>query len=269
MRAADALLLVANTTPGAEATVPGKLFEYLAVGRPVLAIAPPESSTADVLRSTGGGWLAPAEVDALSRAHRARREAEGALRRAAEQQVERRRYQAALAERQYNKVDPDNRLVAGELERRWEAALVDLRAAEEALARRDASPEPTAPFGRAMAGKVVALNGRLPALWADPATSDARCKALLRCLIEKAVIERGTHDIAAVRIVWRGGEVSELAVRRPVAGVAALTRGAEMRERVVELARRGVPDEEIAALAESGAIRALETPTREAAPVAP
>jgi glycosyltransferase involved in cell wall biosynthesis len=60
MRSADALLLVANTTPGAEATVPGKLFEYLAIGRPVVAIAPPESSTADVLRQTGGGWLAPA-----------------------------------------------------------------------------------------------------------------------------------------------------------------------------------------------------------------
>jgi glycosyltransferase involved in cell wall biosynthesis len=61
MRAADALLLVANTTPGAEATVPGKLFEYLAIGRPVLAIAPTESSTADVLRLTGGGWLAAAD----------------------------------------------------------------------------------------------------------------------------------------------------------------------------------------------------------------
>ena len=60
MRAADALLLVANTTPGAESTVPGKLFEYLAVGRPVLAVAPPDSSTADVLLRTGGGWLAPA-----------------------------------------------------------------------------------------------------------------------------------------------------------------------------------------------------------------
>jgi glycosyltransferase involved in cell wall biosynthesis len=60
MRAADALLLVANTTAGAEATVPGKLFEYLAVGRPVLAIAPPHSSTSDVLRATGGGWLADA-----------------------------------------------------------------------------------------------------------------------------------------------------------------------------------------------------------------
>jgi glycosyltransferase involved in cell wall biosynthesis len=61
MRAADALLLVANTTPGAEATVPGKLFEYLAVGRPVLAIAPCASSTADVLKLTGGGWLAAAD----------------------------------------------------------------------------------------------------------------------------------------------------------------------------------------------------------------
>ncbi len=67
MGEADVFLLVANTTPGAEATVPGKLFEYLAVGRPVLAIAPPESSTADVLHETGGGWLAPSgQVDAIT-----------------------------------------------------------------------------------------------------------------------------------------------------------------------------------------------------------
>jgi glycosyltransferase involved in cell wall biosynthesis len=67
MRDAAALLLVANTTPGAEATVPGKLFEYLAVGRPVLAVAPTDSSTADVLRLTSGGWLAAAgDVDAIT-----------------------------------------------------------------------------------------------------------------------------------------------------------------------------------------------------------
>jgi glycosyltransferase involved in cell wall biosynthesis len=67
MRSADALLLVANTTPGADATVPGKLFEYLAVGRPVLAVAPRASATADVLRQTGGGWLADAtDADAIA-----------------------------------------------------------------------------------------------------------------------------------------------------------------------------------------------------------
>src|SRR3954452_19597961 len=52
------------------------------------------------------------------------------------QQIERLRYEARLAERQFNHVDPDNRLVAAELERRWETALCALRRAEEALARR-------------------------------------------------------------------------------------------------------------------------------------
>jgi glycosyltransferase involved in cell wall biosynthesis len=67
MRRSDALLLVANTTPGAEATVPGKLFEYLAVGRPIIAVAPRDSSPADMLRQTGGGWLAEAgDTDAIA-----------------------------------------------------------------------------------------------------------------------------------------------------------------------------------------------------------
>jgi glycosyltransferase involved in cell wall biosynthesis len=69
MRAADLLLLVANQTPGAEATVPGKLFEYLASGRPLFALAPRESSTADVLARTGGAWLAPSDdASAVARA---------------------------------------------------------------------------------------------------------------------------------------------------------------------------------------------------------
>jgi glycosyltransferase involved in cell wall biosynthesis len=62
MRGASLLLLIANTTVGAEATVPGKLFEYLASRRPVLAIVPSlESSTADVLALTGAGWAARAD----------------------------------------------------------------------------------------------------------------------------------------------------------------------------------------------------------------
>jgi hypothetical protein len=61
MRDANLLLLVANTTPGAEATVPGKIFEYLAVRKPILAIAPPASSTRDVLDRTGGAFVAPAD----------------------------------------------------------------------------------------------------------------------------------------------------------------------------------------------------------------
>jgi DNA invertase Pin-like site-specific DNA recombinase len=191
--------------------------------------------------------LAPAELDALSRARRAQHLVDAELRVSAERQLERKRYAAALAERQFNRVDPDNRLVAGELERRWEAALSEVRAAEEALAKQ-ATSQPIAQrtIGKALNNKVVILAGRLPEIWADAAISPR--KALLRCLIEKVVLDRGERDVARVRIVWRGGAVSELEVKMNVNSVASLTRGLEMRDRVLDLARASMPDDEIAAV---------------------
>ena len=79
--------------------------------------------------------VTPAELEGLEARPRARRQADEALDRAEAQQIERLRYQALLAERQFSKVDPDNRNVAGELEHRWELALRELRQAEEALLR--------------------------------------------------------------------------------------------------------------------------------------
>jgi len=192
--------------------------------------------------------LAPAELEALSRARRTQNQVDTALRSNAERQLERKRYAAALAERQFNRVDPDNRLVAGELERRWEAALIEVRTAEEALARQSA-PQTIAQLGmsKEQSGKVVALTGRLPQIWSDASTTDAQRKALLRCLVDKVILDRGEHDAAAVRIVWRGGAVSELEVKRRVNTIERLARGAEMRESTLELARAGLTDEEIAA----------------------
>jgi DNA invertase Pin-like site-specific DNA recombinase len=191
--------------------------------------------------------VAPAEIDALSRARKAQRRADEALQHAEEQQVQRLRYQAALAERQFNRVDPDNRLVAGELERRWEAALIELRRAEEALARSTAAA-PLQPIGvdARLRAKVVALGERLPALWADPATRREHRKALLRCLIEKVVMRRSARDRAEVRIVWRGGATTELTVMLPVNALTALPRHAEMEQRVRDLAAAGHYDDEIA-----------------------
>lgn len=193
--------------------------------------------------------LAPAELDALSRSCRTQQQTSNALRVGAERELERKRYVAALAERQFNRVDPDNRLVAAELERRWEAALNDLRTAEEALARHALAKSVThLAMGTALNSKVVSLAGRLPQIWAGEATSDAHRKALSRCLIEKVVLDRGEHDIARVRIVWRGGAVTELEVKMRVNSVANLTRGTEMRKRLLDLAREGVCDDEIAAI---------------------
>jgi DNA invertase Pin-like site-specific DNA recombinase len=193
--------------------------------------------------------LVPAEFEALSRARRAQHQIDTTLCSSAERQLERKRYAAALAERQFNRVDPDNRLVASELERRWEAALSEVRAAEEQLAQLSA-PKPLAQrmIGKSLNDKIVVLTGRLPQIWADPATTDAQRKALLRCLVDKVVLDRGEHDVALVRIVWRGGAVSDIAVKMKVNAVANLTHGAEMRDRALDLARAGIPDDEIAAI---------------------
>ena len=78
-----------------------------------------------------------------------------------------------MAERQFNRVDPDNRLVAAELERRREAALNEVRAALEALVQQ-ASPQSVVQMGigKGLQGKVISLAGRHPQIWADPVTTD-------------------------------------------------------------------------------------------------
>lgn len=204
--------------------------------------------------------LAPAEFDALSRARKAQSQVELALRANAEREVERTRYAAALAQRQFNRVDPDNRLVAAELERRWEAALMEVRAAEAALAEQTTARQGAqSPVGKALDSKVVALAGRLPRIWNDPAITDAQRKALLRCLVEKVVLDRGAHDITLARIVWRGGAVTDLNVKMKVNSVAKLSRGHEMHDRVLELAQAGMPDDEIAAILTSAGHRSPDS----------
>ncbi len=191
--------------------------------------------------------VAPAELDAWEQAQAARHDAAGALDRAEAQQVERLRYQALLAERQFNRVDPDNRLDAAELERRWEVALRDLRQAEEALARRRAADAPPPDLTATERADFCALAPRLPELWRQPDVTRAHKKALLRCLIDKVVMRRAT-DCVQLRIVWRGGAVTELEVGIAVGALAALARGAEMEARVLDPARDGTEDAAIAAM---------------------
>src|SRR3712207_125721 len=89
---------------------------------------------------------------------------------------------------------------------------------------------------RQLRARAVELGRQLPAIWADPNTGRAHRKALLRCLVDKVVLRRVAPARAAVRVVWRGGAVTELVVELPVNALAALARGAEMEARVLELA---------------------------------
>ncbi len=60
-RSADLLLLLVNTTPGAGAAVPGKLYEYLAARRPILTLAPPGAEAGAIVAEAGAGWVAQAD----------------------------------------------------------------------------------------------------------------------------------------------------------------------------------------------------------------
>ena len=190
--------------------------------------------------------VGPEELQAWNRTQDARQRAEDALDRAEAQQVERLRYQALLAERQFNRVDPDNRLVASELERRWEVALRELRQAEEALALRRASRIQPDALTSEERDDFLALGPQLPAMWRRPGMDRARKKALLRCLIEKVILHRTAPERIGVRIAWRGGEVSEAQVEPRVYALHALSRGDEMQRRMRELARQGLTDAEVA-----------------------
>ena len=89
--------------------------------------------------------LSAVELDAYTKAVKTIQKTDEAIERAHQQQLERLRYQAALAERQFNQVDPDNRLVAAELERRWEQALRELKQAELSQVQ-SPTPSPAATF---------------------------------------------------------------------------------------------------------------------------
>src|SRR6266446_8963982 len=102
--------------------------------------------------------FAPAERDVYDRVRSALSEAQEPIGRARRQQLERLRYQARLAERQYQKADPDNRLVTAELEKRWETALQDLKHAEEDWQRLTAQP-----------AKSIAIDPELRAAFTDAA----------------------------------------------------------------------------------------------------
>ena len=166
--------------------------------------------------------------------------------RAHRQQLDRLRYQARLAERQFNQSDPDNRLVTAELERRWEQALRDLKTAEEAFQRQQ-QQYPSLPSLDAATRKALENIGQnLPELWTQGRLSQQQKKALLRCLIDKVVIRRLRRDIIHTRVVWKGGEVTTAEIPIPVGSLAELSRGKQMEAEILRLSAEGRSDDEIA-----------------------
>jgi len=207
--------------------------------------------------------LSPVELDVYARAVTAQADAVERVGRAHLQQLERLRYETALAQRQFNRVDPDNRLVAAELEKRWEATLSDLKQAEEAQALRQQTPVTLTALPPDLQAAFTAIGQKLPLIW--PQLSHATQKALLRCLIDKVVIHRSARDCVQVRIVWKGGETSTQRIPIPVGSLAELSTGEEMKNIILDLSTQGQSDEDIAqqltALGHRSPLRLLVLPS--------
>jgi DNA invertase Pin-like site-specific DNA recombinase len=188
--------------------------------------------------------LSPVELDVYARAVAAQKEADERIIHAHSQQLQRLRYEAALAQRQFVRVDPDNRLVAAELEKRWEAALSQLKQAEEThtLCQQDPVALPALPPD--LQAAFTEVGHKLPDVWSQ--LSHQTKKALLRCLIDKVVIHRLARDSVQVRIVWKGGDTTTRQVPIPVGSFAELSIADQMEKIIIDLSRQGKTDEEIA-----------------------
>jgi DNA invertase Pin-like site-specific DNA recombinase len=160
-----------------------------------------------------------------------------AQRRQRELQLEQARYEARLTQRQYDAVDPSNRLVAAELERRWNEKLERVSQLERAYAQaeRDAEWNLTAEERAA----VTELSQDLPAIWSADTTTNQERKQLLRMAIESVQLE-GMRQAGRIEIQihWRSGTVTEHIVKRTAPGEGSLKTPQEAVSKIREMVPR-------------------------------
>jgi DNA invertase Pin-like site-specific DNA recombinase len=178
--------------------------------------------------------LQPAELDLLDEVLAAQGLDHERLARQRAEQVTRAAYEVRLAERHYLAVDPEHRLVAAELERRWEHALQALAAAREA-AEHAARTAPVVQLDPGLREQLRDLGPRMPELWASGRLTPSHKKELLRSLIRRVILTRPVADTVEVKIVWVSGAVSPLTVHPPIQRTADLGDYARLVARLGEL----------------------------------
>lgn len=188
--------------------------------------------------------LRPAEIDALERVSSRQAEHRQELERHLEQEVRRLEYAASRAERQYDGVDPENRLIAATLEKRWEQALEELEQSRARLAElRARSPQPIA-IPVELREAFADAGRRLPELWGRLPVESR--KALLRTIVAGVNLSRDATGVVTIRIAWRGGLVSERSVGVPIATMRDTDRERDLVARIRELVEAGRDDAAIA-----------------------
>ena len=151
--------------------------------------------------------------------------------------VERARYEAGRARRQYDAVDPENRLVARTLERAWEDKLAAIRQAENDL-RAQQARRPVSLTSEEL-GWITSAGADIAAVFHAPATTRAERKQLLRAVIAEVIVTtRAGARAADLKIIWQGGATTGLSTPMNKAGPLARVTSEEVITLVTRLAAR-------------------------------
>lgn len=182
--------------------------------------------------------LEPAALELSLQAHADVERERQRLQKHWQQRLQRARYDVELAERRYQAVDPENRLVAATLEKRWEELLRDERQVQDDYDRFvRQTPAQLSDEERAC---IVALASDIPTLWNAAGTTNADRKQMVRCIVERVVVHvRCDREFVDVTIRWAGGYESHHEIVRPVATYAQLRDFEQLMNRVVELREAG------------------------------
>jgi DNA invertase Pin-like site-specific DNA recombinase len=183
----------------------------------------------------------PMAIEAALEAERRHMEGREEQRRIVELELQQARYEASLAERRYAACDPDNRLIAAQLEKSWEAAL---RRVETCQARVEAVRTPDQ---AARPPDFAGLAGDLDAAWNAPGVTMRARQRLLRALVADIVadVDEDAREVI-LTIHWRGGQHSQLRIRKPKSGEHGCRTSEEALAVIQSMATRW-SDEDIAA----------------------
>lgn len=160
--------------------------------------------------------------------------------------IERAKYKSDLAERRYDAVDPNNRLIAATLEQRWNEALQRLRDLEAELATFEQQIMRTVTAEQKQ--QILQLVTDFPRLWGAPTTTSKDRKRILRLLVRDITVIKGPGQKAvSLQIRWQGGETETIIVALPPNRADAVRYPEEFVDRIRTFALHH-HDEEIAAL---------------------
>jgi DNA invertase Pin-like site-specific DNA recombinase len=154
--------------------------------------------------------------------------------------LQRAEYKVQLAQKRYEQVDPENRLVASTLEQRWNDALIELEDVQNQIA---ALQEKEKVITAQQREDVLKLAQDLPRLWKSPATSAKDKKRILQLLIQDITVVKPERGKAILHVCWQGGHCEDLQVELPRPTAERWRHSDAVVQRVRELAEKYSDDE--------------------------